>query len=290
MKHEQAENLIADYAMGRLGEDECKAIERHIKNCAACRAMLAEARELRDVLRLERPERLLAHVQAAHLTRFALDRSSLEPRLSTWIEEHLSSCDACREAAEILRSESSDSPGPIRPSVRAPDVPSRGPWEWLSRTVLQPAPALAYLVMLVAVVGLWSVSDRTPTMAPSEPDALLLPPAISVYPAERFRSDGPTEVEPVSIPAPADGDLYLRIHSEIDEAVLENPAATLRFGISDGAEIVVAGPIVPGGITELGVLQLRIRAGLLEPGRTYRLEIGLDGDEPLFHRDLVLVP
>jgi hypothetical protein len=127
-------------------------------------------------------------------------------------------------------------------------------------------------------------------MAPSEPDAVLLPPAISVYPAERFRSDGPTEVEPVSIPVPVDGDLYLRIHTEIDEAVLENPAASFRFEISDRGNIVVAGPIDHGGITKLGVLQLKVRAGLLEPGPIYRLEIDLDDGESLFHRDLVLVP
>ena len=151
MEHEQAAALIADYATGRLDADERGTIERHVASCAGCRELLAEARELRRALQLERPEQLMAHVQSAHLTRFALDRSGLDSGLSSWIEEHLSSCDACREAVEILRSE-----------------PARGPWEWLSRTILQPVPALAYLVLLVAVIGLWSVS-RSPltSIAPS---------------------------------------------------------------------------------------------------------------------------
>jgi len=155
MDHEHVASMIGDYAMDRLGDDEKSELEGHLGSCASCRALLEQARELKEVLPAAGSEALLAHVQAEHLTRYARDPRALEPRLTSWIEEHLQSCTPCREAVEIVRDLESDGKPEREPSRTAPRPDRVTLWDWLARTLLHPAPAMAYLVLLVAVVGVW---------------------------------------------------------------------------------------------------------------------------------------
>jgi len=50
MDHESIKGLIPAYALGAADPDESNAVEVHLRSCAACRALLAEYRELSDDL------------------------------------------------------------------------------------------------------------------------------------------------------------------------------------------------------------------------------------------------
>jgi hypothetical protein len=283
---------IGDYAMDRLGDDERREIDAHLDSCESCRALAEQARELRAILPTAGDEILLGHIQAGHLTRYAARPEDLDPRLASWIEDHLRSCDACRDAVEVLRET-----GPVE---RGPDLPTPSRsregaslWSRLTRTVLHPAPALAYLVLLVAVIGLW-VGGRGPT-TPSASDIELLTPGFSLYPEERYRSEGGHEAEPVEIELGAGGDVVLRVHTEIDDRILDDETAAFRLEISGDGETVTSRRFERSGLSDLGVLSLRLRAGVLRPGPVYRIEVRLDQpgsprhDEVLFERTFRIV-
>jgi len=279
MDHEHVASMIGDYAMDRLDDDEKHELEGHLGSCASCRALLEQARELREVLPGAGSEALLAHVQAEHLTRYAREPRALEPRLTSWIGEHLQSCTPCREAVEIVRDlESTGEPaGALTP---------RG---WLARTLLHPVPAMAYLVLLVAVVGVW-IGGRDPS-APSRHSSIeLLPPAVSLYPEERFRSGESQEAEPIEIAVEAGRALHLRVHTEIDDRILADEAAAFRLEISGGGETVASLHLGRSELSDLGILNLKLRGDALRAGESYRLEVRLDHpasprhDEVLFER------
>ena len=289
MDHERLASMIGDYAMDRLGDDEKGEIEGHLGSCASCRALLEQARALKEVLPGAGSEVLLAHVQAEHLTRYARDPRALEPRLTSWIEEHLQSCAPCREAFEIVRDlESIEKPGaePARTAARPERVTL---WDRLARTVLHPVPAMAYLALLVAVVGVWIGGRDTSTPTPHTP-LELLPPGVSLYPEERFRSEGSQEAEPVEIAIEAGRDLHLRVHTEIDDRILADEAAAFHLEITGDGQSVATRHLDRAELSDLGILDLKLSGEALRAGESYRLEVRLDHpassrhDEVLFER------
>jgi anti-sigma-K factor RskA len=50
MSHDELRELIPAYALSALGDDERPALETHLRECADCRALLAEYRRLSDDL------------------------------------------------------------------------------------------------------------------------------------------------------------------------------------------------------------------------------------------------
>jgi len=294
MDHEHVASMIGDYAMDRLGDDEKGELEGHLGSCASCRALLEQARELKEVLPGAGSEALLAHVQAEHLTRYARDPRVLEPRLTSWIEEHLQSCTPCREAVEIVRDLESDGKPEREPSRTAPRPDRVTLWDWLARTLLHPAPAMAYLVLLVAVVGVW-IGGRDSSAPTPHTTLELLPPGVSLYPEERFRSEGSQEAEPVEIAIQAGRDLHLRVHTEIDDRILADEAAAFRLEISGDGQGVASRHLDRVELSDLGILDLKLSREALRAGESYRLEVRLDHpassrhDEVLFERTFRLV-
>jgi hypothetical protein len=294
MDHEHVASMIGDYAMDRLGDDEKGELEGHLGSCASCRALLEQARELKEVLPGAGSEALLAHVQAEHLTRYARNPRALEPRLTSWIEEHLQSCTPCREAVEIVRDLESDGKPGGEPSLTTPRPDRVTLWDWLARTLLRPVPAMAYLVLLVAVVGLWIGGRDSSTPAPHTNIELLLP-GVSLYPEERFRSGESHEAEPVEIAFEAGRDLYLRVHTEIDDRILADAAAAFRLEISGGGQDVASRRLDRFELSDLGILSLKLRGEALRAGESYRVEVRLDHpassrhDEVLFERTFRLI-
>jgi hypothetical protein len=295
MDHEHVASMIGDYAMDRLGDDEKGEVEGHLGSCASCRALLEQARELKEVLPGAGSEALLAHVQAEHLTRYARSPRALEPRLTSWIEGHLQSCSPCREAVEIVRD--------LDPAGKAEGEPARTAsrpdrvtlWSWLARSVLHPVPAMAYLVLLVGVVGVW-VGGRD-SSTPTPHSALeLLPPGVSLYPEERFRSEGTQEAEPVEIAIEAGRDLHLRVHTEIDDRILADETAAFHLEISGDGQGLASRHLGRAELSDLGILDLKLSGEALRAGESYRLEVRLDHpassrhDEVLFERTFRLVP
>jgi hypothetical protein len=148
---------------------------------------------------------------------------------------------------------------------------------------------MAYLVLLVAVVGVW-IGGRDPS-APSRHSSIeLLPPAVSLYPEERFRSGEREQTEPVEIAVEVGRALHLRVHTEIDDRILADEAAAFRLEISGGGETVASLHLGRSELSDLGILNLKLRGDALRAGESYRLEVRLDHpasprhDEVLFER------
>jgi hypothetical protein len=153
---------------------------------------------------------------------------------------------------------------------------------------------MAYLVLLVVVAGVWIGGRDSSTPAP--PGSIeLLPPGVSLYPVERFRSQGSRVAEPVEIAFEAGRDLHLRVHTEIDERILADQAASFRLEISGGGPGVASRHVDRLELSDLGILDLQLRGERFRAGESYRLEIRLDHpasprhDEVLFERTFRLV-
>jgi len=280
MKHDRAAPLIADYALGRLDDADRDEVGGHIARCEDCRELLEQARELREVLGSTDAGRLLAHVQSRHLTRYALDPASMDGKLTAWIARHVEGCAACREAVDLVR-EPEPAVAPERRLGAAPAVtPDRGGlWRWLERTILHPAPALAYLVLLAGVGVVW-VAGRAPT------GIEVLAPAVPIYPVEQFRSEGGVEPRPIEITLDATQDLHLQVHTDIEDALRE-PNVAFRLEIRSDDDTLVSRELVPSDLSEFGVLGLRVPAKRLESGRTYRITLRLDDPDSPRDGDLL---
>lgn len=291
MNHEQAAQRIPDLVTGRLGDDERRLVEAHVAECEACRISRAHADQLHEFLETESIDSLTAHVQAQHLASFVDAPAELEPTLRGWIETHLEECSACSDAVACMRSPSgSTTPSAATPRPRTDTgSKSKGPWNWLGRTLLHPVPAAAYLILFAITAGLWGPWRTTvPTDEPGGPIAGLLPPPVAVYPAEQFRGGETDAPEPARVGDPA-GDLQLQFHTELDDELLDDPTIALRFELHVDGRPILARDIAPDEISPYGVLSLLVPRGSLARGATGRARL-TRGDALLFERDLLFLP
>lgn len=144
--------LIPWYAAGTLEDDERTRVEEHLRHCDACRGTLSLAREAVAFGEDHPVESLIEHVHSELLTDFVEHPGKLDREVGEWIAGHLRECEECSEAAAIVREIGADLAAQRSPVVRPPekaDPWSQRIWDFLGSTVLRPAPALGYLVLLL---------------------------------------------------------------------------------------------------------------------------------------------
>jgi len=214
-------SLIPWYASGTLVAEESARVEAHLAGCDACRDLLALARGFRRLAPHVSQELIFEHVQSQRLVEFAEDPSTLEIDARRFITNHIRTCAVCAEAVEILEDigHAADNPettsGPPTPGL--PEMARRlwnGVWRWLSRTLLQPAPALAYLVALVVMLVILPLRPPAPTVAPvppvtapvRQPAIALLPPVVDL-PGERHYRGVSTPTPPINVTVAARADV-----------------------------------------------------------------------------------
>lgn len=277
-EHELA-RLIPWYANGTLPPDESVELERHLKTCADCRALLEQARTNRELAAGADATRHLEHVDPRLLTQYAESPGSLDDETIAWIESRLRACADCREALARLEEVAAS-----LSASRAADKPSllRRLWDGLAGSVLQPVPALAYLLALFAVVS-WYGWFRGP-------DGTLAPPigdlsAIAVDADRAWRSDEPVPPEEVlELPA---GTVVLEARTDLDA---EDVVRAERFE----AELLLDGEVVSRQRLDADgfLIPVVLHADALLAGRDYVLVIRfvgaghpLDG-QPFFRKTL----
>jgi len=298
--------LIPWYATGRLGAEDGARVEEHLPTCEECRDMLATARRFRRLGPGIPLEAVLGHVQPQLLVEYVDDPGSLEPDARRFVATHLASCTICAEALEILHdlgSTPAASAAGVAPPPASPDVPGmmRRGWRWLTRTLLQPLPALAYLaaivvLLLVPVVREGVEGDRAPR--PQFGPAVSVLPRVSVLPEElvqRGPEDGPPP--PIEIPLPAgEEQVILELVTSIETEQLRDGEAAFHLGIAEGERLVFEALCRGSEFEPTGRLRVSLDPGGFAAGHvhTVRLTLVKPGDpldgEEVFRRSFRLVP
>ena len=152
--------LIPWYVNDTLDEGDRRKVEQHLPTCDRCRSLLEDAQQLAGLGQRD-PDLLLGHVQAQHLERFAVDPSTLEAELASWIRSHVAGCEACAGAVELLRR-------PVGGAAAEPrahgDNVLATLWHLAARTVLHPAAATVYLLLVVVSIPAYRSLTRLPRM------------------------------------------------------------------------------------------------------------------------------
>lgn len=88
MNCEQALQAMSARLDGELPEDEARALDAHLRECAPCRALMAELTELDDGLKtlsVEPPETLAPGVMRAIRAETAKKQKKRTPHITTWL-------------------------------------------------------------------------------------------------------------------------------------------------------------------------------------------------------------
>ncbi len=255
--------LIPFYANGTLDETERSRVEAHLAGCESCRALLAHALAFGETA----PDALEEHVQSQLLLEYLEARETLEPDAVRRIEGHLGSCEVCRDALAIVKElpgERAEAPG------RSPGVLA-GLWERLAGTVLHPAPALAYLLLLLIAYPAYRF------LAPGGPDApaSVLGVTATLRGETVFRAD-PGEPAPpaASLTRPPDGaPLLLELATDIDAGDLRDTDATFLVELTHGERTLIEQPRRGADFDDGATLRVVIYPDRLEPDTDYTLSI-----------------
>lgn len=303
--------LIPWYATGTLAADESARVEEHLASCDACRELLVLARGFRRMAPQVTHETLFDHVQSQRLVEFAADPAALDPDARRFVTEHIRACAVCAEAVEILEDMTRvpvaiDLEGARETAARPPGRTLQRMWEeiWrrLSRTLLHPAPALAYLVALVAFLAILPLRGPAPGTGSPRPPASPAPgvsivPPVFDLPAETvFRGQGKPP-DPLVVPYRAGtGTVALALVADVEDDVLRDPAATLRVEIVQGDRVVLADSRPGSDFDSRGRLTILIDPAAVEPGVPCRARLLLakpgdprDGEE-IYRRSFLLRP
>ena len=289
--------LIPWYANGTLDSASRRSVEQHLTTCASCRALLESARLQAAQSNVDAMAAMQRHVHPRLLTMYAEEPEAIEEETARWIEGKLDSCATCREAYERMLEVGTrlalDS-AEAAPPVAAQRDPLARIWGWLSSTLLRPAPALAYLLLLVLIVPwLWRDEGRGSGTAP------LRSPA--VVPVEGERATRAAGVDPdAPLVLESSGDtVLLELRTELTVEDLADPGLDYSVELErDGSRLwserralvelvpregsVIVPVVLDPGVLEAGVrydVLLRVR----KPGDP------LDG-QALFRRALIVQP
>jgi hypothetical protein len=312
--------LIPWYATGTLAPQESAQVEEHLASCDECRNLLAVARGFRRLGPQVKYETLFDHVQSQRLVEFAADPASLEPDARRFITDHIRACAVCAEALEILEDMSrvpvtSDDGGAREAAAHPPGRTLRQTWQeiWrrLSRTLLHPAPALAYLVALVTFLavlplrqpapgtGLAPLAQPTGTprpAAPPVPGVAILPPAVDLPGETVFRGQGKPP-DPLVVPYRVGTQaVAIALVADVEDDVLQDPAAAFHVEIVQGDRVVLADSRPGTDLDKSGRLTILLDPAALEPGVPCRARLLLakpgdprDGEE-IYRRTFLLSP
>ena len=288
--------LIPWYANGTLEEEERRLVEEHLGVCAACRALLDDARSFSSGMRSAQASELREHIDARLLTDYVERPGSLEPETLRFVEARLEACETCREAharlVEVAHALDAGRRAPLVEVERRPLLERL--WSFLASTVLRPAPALAYLLALALLVPvLWLARPGAP------PEGIAAMPtriAVEGERATRAGAPGGASTAPLEIPASA-STVLLELETELEPGDLARvPAFTVELRLGENllwsapastenafvrnARVVVPVVLQPGGLARGVDLTILLRAS--RPGDP------LDG-QALFRRKLRVV-
>jgi len=299
--------LIPWYATGTLAAEDSVRVEEHLPTCDACRGLLATARGFRRLAPGIPLETALGHVQAQLLVEYVDDPGSLEPDTRRFVATHLASCKDCAEALEILEDLGSTAAAsadaapaqPVSPGVLS--MVRRG-WRWLTRTLLRPLPALAYLAAAIVLLLFPPLREgegegaRVPQPQLRPPVSVL--PRATVLPEELLRR-GPGEEPsaPIEILLRAgEEQLILELVTSIETEQLRDPDAAFHVEIAEGERLVFEALRHGPDFEPTGRLRLLLDPEALAAGpvHTVRLTFVKPGDpldgEEVFRRSFRLVP
>lgn len=276
------------YVNDTLDADERERFEAHLEDCGDCRETIEAARSIgghHD--RIAAPRAAAeTHVPSALFVRWSEAPASLAADTREWIDAHLRECDACREEADWLRSPSIVSPSVAASAASAASAETgadaraaeslgeTGPWtervwSWLSSTLLQPAPALAYLLLLaVAAPLLWTLrsSGESPRLSPRAP---------LVWTTESAdRGGGTPSNAPAEIPA-GTGALALTIELPFETTELDGLDLLVVEWIREGRAVATfeANPSSLRAVSGGARLDVLLEPGGIRPGAVYRLQV-----------------
>ncbi len=204
---ERLEDDLAAYALGALASNEAVELERHVADCTSCQGRLRWLRPAIDVL-----------------------PASVEQRTPP---------DRLRESImEVVRREAADSPG-TEAREAAPAKPSW--WESLRGVLVQPATAMAVLILLVAGIGAGYLLRGTDVVEPSS-TLVKAEPANGANPvsATLERSGDSATLHVMAMPPLADDEVY---EVWVQRAGVMEPRSTFVLSSDGTAEAAVPGPL-----------------------------------------------
>jgi hypothetical protein len=255
----------------------------------------AELRALAEAIDREAREYGLDHLlEEPHpelLRRWVADPQSLAEDARRIVERSLGSSEETRALVAILREVQRElERGEVSAAEARPPVSRefwRRIWEGLAGTVLAPAPALAYLVLLAIAL---------PLFVGRQGDEAAAPPAARVARVRTLEGEvslrGPARRAPLTVEA-ARGAMLLELALDLEPAMRAPDARFEARLLAEGKTLwKTARP--PDDLGEDDTLALLLEPEGLEEGEVYRLEVRfrrsldpLDG-EPVFSRQVEL--
>ncbi len=290
--HQRVSTLLAWYAAGTLDDGDRALVENHVEQCPECHDALALALQQAELARDGNLDEHLEHLHPLLLVQFADDPAALDDDTRRYVQSRLDTCDACRGAYERLRevdeaiarehvtgsaSESvTESVKDAARALRDHDAAAPGPlrrfFDLLGATVLRPAPALAYLVMLAVLLpALWLSRDA------ADRPVLMPAPVLSVIGDTAVRSDGSGgQVAPAPLAVDAAQHLVqLWLVTGFDAAVLEH-VESFEVALARDGRVIWRSSRSKRELVAVGtdlVLPLVFDASQLAMGKTYELTI-----------------
>src|SRR5262245_27429734 len=139
-EHEVLQHDLPDYASGRLAPARATEIDGHLTECAECRELVGELRDLTEDLK-DGGEALFApHPDPAMLRRFASGQAGAD---GARVEEHAALCVSCRLEIDTLRRHAAG----IRPGDAARPTAPEARTSW-TRLAMAAAAGLAAGVLI----------------------------------------------------------------------------------------------------------------------------------------------
>jgi len=114
LDHDEASLLLPDLAGGRLERGRADEVERHTRECAACRDALELHRRIAAEVSAHRGALFEDHVAPALLVEFALDPAAVPNSERARVAAHVGACPTCRREAAAVRKAEADATSPWR--------------------------------------------------------------------------------------------------------------------------------------------------------------------------------
>jgi hypothetical protein len=250
--------MLSDYFSGHLAEDKRQTVEEHLAQCATCRQSLATMQVLRAAGDTQSHND--HHPASELLTQFYENRDALDTGTVTEIEQHLQTCDECRQILDFL----TDLEQQLRDSVRCESpVPSLS--ERLKMLLKRPALAFSLTaVLIVAGAGLIYQLSRVPGTAEGPKRVYRL--------QESLRGDEQiTEIERPDLSATVAVQVpYYTTPDDVE----------YRFVVRDADETRTLPADISADYSQKGVIALEVATASLADGRYTLLLLEIRGAGP----------